>query len=94
MSDILVKSRDQKFLLYEQLQVENLFSYEKFGDYSKDVVDMMIGEAEKMAEEVLLPTYDVGDREGCTFKEGQVTVPGCFREAYGKYCEEIGRAHV
>jgi len=48
MSDILVKSRDQKFLLYEQLQVENLFSYEKFGDYSKDVVDMMLGEAEKM----------------------------------------------
>ncbi len=87
MSDILVKSRDQKFLLYEQLQVENLFSYEKFGDYSKDVVDMMLGEAEKMAEEVLLPTYDVGDREGCTFKEGQVSVPACFREVYGKFCE-------
>jgi alkylation response protein AidB-like acyl-CoA dehydrogenase len=87
MSDILVKSRDQKFLLYEQLDVEKLFSYEKFADYSKDVVDMMLGEAEKMAEEVLVPTYAEGDREGCHFKEGKVTVPACYQDAYRKFCE-------
>ncbi|MBE9547708.1 MAG: acyl-CoA dehydrogenase [Proteobacteria bacterium] len=87
MGNSLVSVRDQKFLLYEQLGVEKLFAYEKYGDYSRDVVDMMLGEAEKMAVDVILPTYDVGDKEGCTFKDGKVSVPACFHDAYKKFCE-------
>ena len=33
---------------------------------------MMQSEAEKMAVNVFLPAYALGDKEGCTFKDGKV----------------------
>jgi len=79
--------RDQHFLLFEQFGVEKLFETETFKDFSKDDVLMMMNEAEKMALNVILPTYEVGDKEGCTFKDGKVTVPKCYHDAFKKYCE-------
>jgi len=87
MSNLLVNTRDQQFVLYEQLGVENLFKSGKYADYSKETVDMMLTEAEKMAIEVLLPTYVDGDREGCRFENGKVSVPKSFHDAYKKFVE-------
>ena len=87
MSNLLVNTRDQQFILFEHLGVENLFKSSKYADYSKETVDMMLTEAEKMALEVLLPTYVDGDREGCTFKDGKVSVPKSFHSAYRKFVE-------
>ena len=87
MSNLLVNTRDQQFVLYEHLGVENLFKSGKYADYSKETVDMMLTEAEKMALEVILPTYVDGDREGCTFADGKVSVPKSFHEAYRKFVE-------
>jgi hypothetical protein len=67
MSNLLVNTRDQLFVLFEQLGIEKLFENEKFADFSKEVVLMMHGEAEKLAVNVLLPAYPDGDKEGCTF---------------------------
>ena len=87
MSNLLVNARDQYFLLFEQFGIEKLFETETFKDFSKDDVLMMMNEAEKMALNVILPTYEVGDKEGCTFKDGKVTVPKCYHDAFKKYCE-------
>ena len=87
MSNLLVNQRDQEFLLFEQLGIEKLFKTETFKDFSKDDALMMIKEAEKMALNEILPTYAVGDKEGCTLKDGKVTVPKCFQQPYKKYCE-------
>ena len=87
MSNLLVNSRDQQFLLFEQLGIEKLFQTETFKDFSKDDALMMLTEAEKMALNVILPTYAAGDKEGCTFKDGKVTVPKCYHEAFKKYVE-------
>ena len=87
MTNLLVNARDQHFLLFEQFGVEKLFETEMFKDFSKDDVLMMMNEAEKMALNVILPTYEVGDKEGCTFKDGKVTVPKCYHDAFKKYCE-------
>ena len=87
MSNLLVNSRDQQFLLFEQLGIEKLFQTETFKDFSKDDALMMLTEAEKMALNVILPTYAAGDKEGCTFKDGKVTVPKCYHDAYKKYVE-------
>ena len=87
MTNLLVNTRDQHFLLFEQFGVEKLFETETFKDFSKDDVLMMMNEAEKMALNVILPTYEVGDKEGCTFKDGKVTVPKCYHDAFKKYCE-------
>jgi len=87
MSNLLVNRRDQKFVLYEQIGIEKLFEYEKYADYSRDVADMMLGEAEKMAVEDVLPTYEEGDKVGCTFENGVVSVPECLHGPYRKFCE-------
>jgi alkylation response protein AidB-like acyl-CoA dehydrogenase len=87
MSNLLVNTRDQQFILFEQLGVENLFKSSKYADYSKETVDMMLTEAEKMALEVILPTYVDGDREGCTFKDGKDSAPKSFHRAFKKFAE-------
>ena len=87
MGNTLVNMRDQRFILFEQLGIEDLFAAEKYADYSQEVVEMMLNEAEKMAVDVILPTYDVGDKEGTHFKDGKVTVPSCFYDALKKYNE-------
>jgi alkylation response protein AidB-like acyl-CoA dehydrogenase len=87
MSNQLVNSRDQLFLLFEQLNIEKLFQTEMYKDFSKDDALMMMNEAEKMALNVILPTYAPGDKEGCTFKDGKVFIPKCYHEAFKKYVE-------
>ena len=87
MSNLLVNARDQEFLLFEQLGIEKLFQTETYKDYSKDDALMMLTEAEKIALNEILPTYTAGDKEGCTFKDGKVSVPKCYREPFKKYVE-------
>ncbi|MBN2254777.1 MAG: acyl-CoA dehydrogenase [Deltaproteobacteria bacterium] len=87
MGNLLVNTRDQKFVLYEQLEIQKLFSSEKYADYNEEVLDMMLTEAEKMAVDLILPTYDVGDREGCTFQDGKVKIPKCYHDVFKKFCE-------
>lgn len=87
MGNLLVNARDQLFVLFEQLDIEKLFEKEKFADFSKEVVLMLQAEAEKLAVHSLLPAYTIGDKEGCTFKEGKVSVPASFHDVYKKYIE-------
>ena len=87
MGNLLVNTRDQKFVLYEQIEIDKLFRHQRYQDYSKEVVDMILSEAEKMAVEDILPTYDVGDKEGCTFADEKVSAPKSYHGPYKKFCE-------
>ncbi|MEW6333906.1 MAG: acyl-CoA dehydrogenase [Thermodesulfobacteriota bacterium] len=87
MSNLLVNERDQAFLLFEQLGIEKLFETEAFKDFNREDAVMMMNEAKKMAVNVILPTYAEGDKEGCTFKDGKVSVPKCYHDAFRKYVE-------
>jgi len=87
MSNLLINTRDQQFVLFEQLGIEKLFEYEKYADFSKEMVLMMRNEAEKLAVNVLLPAYAEGDKEGCTFKDGKVYAPASFHGVFAKYRE-------
>ncbi len=87
MSNLLVNTRDQKFLLYEQIGIDRLFGFEKYADYSKEVVDMVLSEAEKMAVEVIAPTLEEGDREGAQFRDGKAYAPRCFHGPFKTFAE-------
>ncbi len=87
MSNYVVDERDQKFVLYEQLEMEKLTGYPKYADFSKDVFEMVVEEARKFTIDMLEPTVEEGEKEGCTLKDGNVSVPECFREPYRLFCE-------
>lgn len=87
MSNMLVNTRDQQFVLFEQLGIEKIFEYEAFAGFSKDDLTMILNEAEKFAVNVMAPTLVESDREGCTFKDGKVYAPKCFHEPYKKFIE-------
>jgi alkylation response protein AidB-like acyl-CoA dehydrogenase len=52
------------------------------GDLTEDVLDAVLEEAGKFAAEVIAPLNAVGDRHGTPFKDGTVTMPPGWREAY------------
>ncbi len=87
MGNTLVNTRDQRFILFEQLGIGDLFTAGKYEDYSQELIEMVMTEAEKMAVDVVLPTYDVGDREGAVLEDGQVKVPDCMHDALKKFNE-------
>ena len=53
-----------------------------YGDLTMDVVDAVLAEAGRIAGEVIAPLNRVGDRYGTPFKDGAVTTPPGWKEAY------------
>ncbi len=79
---------DIQFVLHDLLQVERgLKSIPAHADLDAITLDAILEEAGKFASEVVFPLNQVGDREGCTFKDGVVTTPTGFKEAYRRYVE-------
>jgi alkylation response protein AidB-like acyl-CoA dehydrogenase len=78
---------DYRFLLHEVLELEKHRDLPGFADLDAGLVDDILGNAGKFCEEVLQPLNQSGDEEGCHFRNGAVTTPKGFKEAYQAYCE-------
>jgi len=79
--------RDQRFVLNDLLNVQQYGNLPGFSDASSDIVDAILEEGAKFCENVLHPLNKVGDEQGCTLKDGEVTVPDGFPEAYRQLTE-------
>ncbi len=76
-------TRDQKFLLHEVLDLSRFSDLDGFKDADPEMIDAILEESAKFAEEVLTPLNRVGDEHGCVRNEdGTVTVPPGFHEAF------------
>src|SRR5215813_12576846 len=58
-----------------------------YGDLSEDVVDAVLGEAGKFASTVIAPLNTVGDRHGTPLKDGAVTMPPGWKQAYAAWAQ-------
>ncbi|MCA1959661.1 MAG: acyl-CoA dehydrogenase [Desulfomonile sp.] len=87
MANLLVDERDAKFVLYEQLKVDELCQHEKFSEMSREMFDMALDAAQKLAEKELWPANADGDTKGVKLEGGQVYVPESFHQAYRLFCE-------
>ena len=58
-----------------------------FSDFSEDIVIPTMEECAKFSEEVLAPINAIGDQQGATIKDGVVTMPEEFVDAYKKFAE-------
>jgi alkylation response protein AidB-like acyl-CoA dehydrogenase len=74
--------REYRFLLRDTFNIEQYSALPGFKDAPLDVVDQILDEAAKLAEDVLQPLNQIGDREGCKLENGVVTTPKGFKEAY------------
>jgi len=83
MAQVIADRRDVDFVLHEQF---GLVEHEKFDEFNKKTVDMIVSEARNLAIKEILPTQKDGD-EGCVFDSGEIRVPESFHKAYKIYCE-------
>jgi len=80
--------QDTLFVLNEVLGFDRYSNLPGFADASGDMLDAILGEAAKLAENVIQPTNRDGDLEGCTRNgDGSVTTPTSFKAAYDAYRE-------
>ncbi len=82
MAQVIADRRDIDFVLFEQMETEELFQTEKFSDLDKKTVDLIINEARSFAIKELLPTNSIGDTEGVIYDNGEVTVPECYHRPF------------
>jgi len=88
MPKFRVPVEDYKFLFKHVFDMEaNYKSLDCADDFSVDILEAILEEAAKFSENELAPLYQSGDEEGCTLKDGVVTTPSGFKEAYKKFIE-------
>ena len=56
-----------------------------YGDLDEDMVDQVLEEAGRFAGEVIAPLNRVGDKFGTPFKDGAVTTPPGWKDAYAAW---------
>lgn len=57
-----------------------------FREFDTATLVQVVDEAARFSREVLAPLNAVGDREGCTWRDGEVRTPTGFADAYRQYC--------
>lgn len=77
---------DTQFLLHDVLRVtqDDVPGYDEL---DRDFTAAILGEAGKIASEVLAPLNRVGDVQGCKLENGVVRTPEGFGDAYRQMCE-------
>ncbi|HET7413769.1 MAG TPA: acyl-CoA dehydrogenase, partial [Pararhizobium sp.] len=79
---------DTLFILNDVLGYARYDNLPGFAEAAPDILEAILQEGARLAEEELLPTSRIGDTEGCVrHDDGSVTAPKGFREAYGRYRE-------
>jgi len=87
MSAYTAPLKDIRFALNELAGLAAVGRLPGYQDATPDTVDAILEEASKFATEVLDPLNYSGDQEGARWKDGAVTTPKGFKEAYQLYCE-------
>jgi len=86
MAQLIADRRDVDFVLHEQMEAGELSRHEKFAEFDKKTVDLIVTEARNLAIKEFLPTQKLGD-EGCRLENGKVMVPESFHRINKLYKE-------
>jgi alkylation response protein AidB-like acyl-CoA dehydrogenase len=87
MSQYLAPLKDMRFVLNELAGLAEVAKLPGYEDASPETVDAILEEASKFSSEVLDPLNYSGDQEGSVWKDGAVTTPKGFRDAYNRYAQ-------
>ncbi len=87
MSTYLAPLKDMKFVINELAGLDQVSKLPGCEEVNADLIDAVLGEAAKFAQEVLEPLNRVGDKEGAKLADHTVTSPQGFKAAYKQYIE-------
>ncbi|ACN17967.1 Acd17 [Desulforapulum autotrophicum HRM2] len=88
MAQFISDRRDIDFLLHEMLDTAGLAKKsEKFAEFNKKTIDLIVSEARNLAVKEILPTQKEGDEHGCVLENGKVTTPPSFKRLYDLFNE-------
>jgi len=77
-----------KYLLHRVFNVGSFFpTLNMPQELEPDLVDAILHEVARMAEEVLAPLNQSGDSSGCRFESGRVLTPEGFKQAYDSFAD-------
>jgi len=78
---------DMRFVLNELAGLSEIAALPGFEDVNAELVDAILDEAAKLAENVLAPLNRVGDQHGNKLNDGVVTTAPGFKDAYSQFVE-------
>ncbi|MEE9912010.1 MAG: acyl-CoA dehydrogenase [Deltaproteobacteria bacterium] len=79
MAEKFISDRNLKFLLYEVFDVESLLAYPRYADHSREVFEMVIQTAMKMARDLYKPISSDMDKQAPEYVNGEVRVHPAVR---------------
>jgi alkylation response protein AidB-like acyl-CoA dehydrogenase len=85
VAEYVAPIKDMRFVLKHVVGLDQVNQLPGWEEVTEDVVDAILEEAGKLASEVLSPLNSTGDRQGAKWKDGVVTTPQGFKEAYWQY---------
>ena len=85
MAEYVAPIKDMQFVLKHVVGLDQVNTLPGWEEVTADVVDAILEEAAKLASEVLSPLNTTGDKTGAKWKDGDVTTPPGFRDAYWQY---------
>ncbi|MCV2884788.1 acyl-CoA dehydrogenase family protein [Aestuariibacter sp. AA17] len=85
MPQYTAPTTDLQFLLHDWLGLEKHYQGLNLAELDKELVNEVLAQGAKFAEQVIAPLNREGDEQSCTLKDGKVTTPEGFAEAYQEY---------
>jgi 3-(methylthio)propanoyl-CoA dehydrogenase len=85
VAEYIAPLKDMQFVLKHVVGLDQVNTLPGWDEVSEDLVDAILDEAGKLASQVLSPLNIPGDREGAVWKDGSVTTPRGFKDAYWQY---------
>ena len=87
MSEYKAPIKDMLFVLKELAGLDAVAKLPGCEDISEDLVGQILEENGRFSAEVLAPLNHSGDKEGLLFKDGAVSTPKGFKEAYRQFVD-------
>jgi len=85
MAEYAAPLKEMQFVLKHVVGLDQVNTLPGWEEVTEDVVDAILEEAAKLAGEVLSPLNATGDKQGAVWKDGTVTTPPGFKDAYWQY---------
>ncbi len=87
MSTYTAPLKDMQFAIAEFAGLDSVAALPGCEDVNAELVEAVLTEAGKFAQGVLDPLNRVGDKQGAQWRDGVVTAPDGFKQAYAQFVE-------